>query len=69
MNQTKELADLNRQYSSLKSDEDSLFLELRCLEMNRGCTDNRQKSHRSMLQGPLQRNLVLYYSSDSGARK
>lgn len=35
MNQTKEPADLNRRYSSLKSDEDSLFMELRCLEMKR----------------------------------
>lgn len=44
-------------------------MEQQRLEINRGRDDNRQKSHRGTLRGPLLQKLVLYYSSDSGAKK
>lgn len=69
MNEAREPVDPDRRHCSLKGDGESLFMEQQCLEINRGRGGNRQKSQWSMLQGPLQQKLVLYYSSDSGARK
>lgn len=69
MTRTKEAVDPNRWHYSFQGDGESVLMERQRLEINRGHADNRQKSHRSTPQGPLQQKLVLYYSSDSGAKK